>query len=280
MGLFGRHKKKKEESHNSRNDASNLKTVSEVSSNPAPPQQPPQPAMDLGEESKLSPPPSFGENNNLGDIRNQVSSMTQSESDNIKSANMNQSNSTQPDFNNSQQQSNAQDNSFDVEDDSLFDLSDFDMKGNQSSNQDFSSSQQSSPNDINFNINNTQPQTNNLNSQTAAGQQMNYPVPVNNAPQPTDTNMSRDTNLNFISNKNLNPGHVSHEKDFFITTHQFRSVLEIIESVKNKVKESSETHLRLMDIKSEEDIEYENLRKDFQFIEDKLYELDSVIFEK
>jgi hypothetical protein len=67
---------------------------------------------------------------------------------------------------------------------------------------------------------------------------------------------------------------------YYVTTAQFKRMLEIVEEVKVKVKETSEIHLRLMDIKSEEDIEYENLRKNFQFIEDKLYEVDSIIFEK
>lgn len=82
---------------------------------------------------------------------------------------------------------------------------------------------------------------------------------------------------NFIRNTHLRK-HVS--EDFFVTTSQFKGFLEIIDSVKDRVKDSSERHLRLLDIKSEEDIEYENLRKDFQFIEDKLYEIDSLIFEK
>lgn len=67
---------------------------------------------------------------------------------------------------------------------------------------------------------------------------------------------------------------------FFITTKQFKNLLEIVDSVKKRVKDASETHLRLMDIKAEEDIEYENLRKDFEFIEDKLYQVDNIIFEK
>lgn len=66
----------------------------------------------------------------------------------------------------------------------------------------------------------------------------------------------------------------------FLTTTQFKALLEVVDSVKNKVKDSSETHLRLMDMKAEEDIEYENLRKSFQFIEDRLYELDGILFEK
>ena len=72
---------------------------------------------------------------------------------------------------------------------------------------------------------------------------------------------------------------VNDTKPFFVTTSQFKALLEIIENVKQKTKETSERHLRLLDIKSEEDIEYENLKKDFAFIEDKLYEVDTLIFE-
>ena len=53
-----------------------------------------------------------------------------------------------------------------------------------------------------------------------------------------------------------------------------------VDKVKEKFKESSDIHLKLLDIKSEEDLEYENLRKNFQFVEEKLYEVDSLIFEK
>lgn len=90
-----------------------------------------------------------------------------------------------------------------------------------------------------------------------------------------DENISID-NLSFIQ-KNKNS---KEYEDFFITTKQFKTLLEIVEAVKNKVKGANETHLRLMDIKAEEDIEYENLRKDFEFIEDKLYEVDNLIFDK
>jgi hypothetical protein len=84
-----------------------------------------------------------------------------------------------------------------------------------------------------------------------------------------------DSNVEFIAHhKELNE-----TKPFFVTTSQFKGLLEIIENVKQKTKESSERHLRLLDIKSEEDIEYENLKKDFAFIEDKLYEVDTLIFE-
>lgn len=69
-------------------------------------------------------------------------------------------------------------------------------------------------------------------------------------------------------------------ESIYITTAQFKALLEIVEEVKVKAKDSAERHLRLLDIKSEEDIEYENLKKDFAFIEDKLYEVDSLIFER
>lgn len=69
------------------------------------------------------------------------------------------------------------------------------------------------------------------------------------------------------------------DQPVFITTEQFKKVLEHVEFVKNKVKVSSDTYLRLMDIKAEEDIEYENLRKEFQTMEEKLYEIDNILFE-
>ena len=72
---------------------------------------------------------------------------------------------------------------------------------------------------------------------------------------------------------------INETKPFFVTTSQFKALLEIIENVKQKTRDRSERHLRLLDIKSEEDIEYENLKKDFAFIEDKLYEVDTLIFE-
>ena len=94
-----------------------------------------------------------------------------------------------------------------------------------------------------------------------------------------DTTQEHLGNLNFVSNrKNIQKS--SSSETFFVTTSQFKALLEIVDSVKLKVKESSERHLRLLDIKAEEDVEYENLRKDFQYIEDKLYEVDSLIFEK
>ena len=82
----------------------------------------------------------------------------------------------------------------------------------------------------------------------------------------------------FMRNSHLHSHNT--DKTYYITTAEFKKLLEIVESVKSKVKDSSERHLRLLDIKSEEDIEYENLKRDFEFIEDKLYEVDSLIFDK
>lgn len=87
-----------------------------------------------------------------------------------------------------------------------------------------------------------------------------------------------DKNAHFMRNRSLH-SHTS-DKTYYITTAEFKKLLEIVESVKTKVKDSSERHLRLLDIKAEEDIEYENLKRDFEFVEDKLYEVDSLIFEK
>ena len=92
-----------------------------------------------------------------------------------------------------------------------------------------------------------------------------------------DTNTENLSSLSFASRSGVSR---SKDEDIFVTTSQFKSLLSIIDSVKARVKEATETHLRLMDIKSEEDIEYENLRKSFQYVEDKLYEVDNLIFEK
>jgi hypothetical protein len=68
------------------------------------------------------------------------------------------------------------------------------------------------------------------------------------------------------------------KKEFYVTTTQFKDLLDIVDSVKLKIKSTNELYLRLADIKSEEDIEFENLRKSFIFVEEKLYELDRVLF--
>ncbi len=94
-----------------------------------------------------------------------------------------------------------------------------------------------------------------------------------------DRSMHDKHELSFLK-RNMVAGSRKNFDTMFITTAQFKILLEVVEEVKDRVKEANETHLRLLDIKSEEDIEYENLRKDFQFMEDKLYELDAIIFEK
>lgn len=103
----------------------------------------------------------------------------------------------------------------------------------------------------------------------------------NNRDQSTsvvNTNLERSDSLTFMKNKSS--ARSLEKESCFLTTNQFKAMLEIVDSVKSKVKESTDIHLRLLDMKSEEDIEYENLRKNFQFVEDKLYELDSILFDK
>ena len=90
--------------------------------------------------------------------------------------------------------------------------------------------------------------------------------------------MEQPSELSFVkSHRETNPLSINSK---FLTTSQFKAMLELVEGVKSKVRDSTETYTRLMDIRSEEDIEYENLKKSFQFIEDKLYELDNILFEK
>ncbi|MCH8519451.1 MAG: hypothetical protein LAT82_01720 [Nanoarchaeota archaeon] len=81
----------------------------------------------------------------------------------------------------------------------------------------------------------------------------------------------------FIPTKGLS---ASDKETFFLTTNEFKHLLELVDSVKDRVRISTQRHMKITTIKAEEDIEYENMKKDFQFIEDKLYEVDSTIFER
>ena len=87
------------------------------------------------------------------------------------------------------------------------------------------------------------------------------------------------SSLSFVSGRSKQ-ARSSVSDNLYVTTSQFKTFLDIVEQVRSRVKDSSDRHLRLLDIKSEEDIEYENLRRDFQYVEDKLYEIDSLIFDK
>ncbi len=94
------------------------------------------------------------------------------------------------------------------------------------------------------------------------------------APETIDTHTRNDVALSFETKK------VSKKDEtIFLTTTQFKALLEVVDSVKSKIKTSTETHLKLMDMKAEEDVEYESLRKNFQFIEDKLHDLDGILFD-
>jgi hypothetical protein len=101
-----------------------------------------------------------------------------------------------------------------------------------------------------------------------------YNSTQSDAPEVIETHISNDVALNFETK------HISKKDEtIFLTTTQFKALLEVVDSVKSKIKTSTETHLRLMDMKAEEDVEYESLRKSFQFIEDKLHDLDEILFE-
>jgi hypothetical protein len=89
--------------------------------------------------------------------------------------------------------------------------------------------------------------------------------------------MEKDEDFEFLEKTNR---HIKEDSPIFITTNQFKEMMTMIDDIKFKLKESSETYLRLMDIKAEEDIEFENLRKSFQFFEEKLYQIDNILFEK
>lgn len=91
------------------------------------------------------------------------------------------------------------------------------------------------------------------------------------------SSMGYSSENNFMPTKGL-----SHAKQdtYFLTTTEFKHLLELIDAVKDRVKISTQRHMKITSVKAEEDIEYENMKKDFQFIEDKLYEVDSTIFDR
>lgn len=95
-----------------------------------------------------------------------------------------------------------------------------------------------------------------------------------------ESSIPEPSGMEVPSQHTLHTSSIHKNQALYITTTQYKKVLSVIDTVKDKVKEASNTHTRLIDIKSEEDIEYENLRRQFQHVEDQLYELDRIIFEK
>lgn len=94
---------------------------------------------------------------------------------------------------------------------------------------------------------------------------------------------SQHKNSQFVHESDFLPTKgLSHSKDdtYFLTTSEFKHLLELIDTVKDRIKTSGQRHMKITSIKAEEDIEYDNMKKDFQFIEDKLYEVDSTIFDR
>ena len=189
------------------------------------------PPLPVGNVEELSAPPIPG--GSLDDIKKQVASTPASQTTvNVSDS----SNVEDTELPNTNVDASSEEN-INLNDDSLFDLSDLDLDGAMLE----SSVDEGSAKEV--------------------GHQEEY----------------KESDMNFINNIKRK---VSKNETYFVTTKQFKQLLEIIESVKDRVKGSSDTHLKLLDIKAEEDIEYENLRKDFQFVEEKLYEIDNVIFEQ
>jgi hypothetical protein len=104
--------------------------------------------------------------------------------------------------------------------------------------------------------------------------ELKYESTQSDTPDVIEIHTSNDVALNFET-KNIS----KKDETIFLTTTQFKALLEVVDSVKTKIKTSTENHLRLMDMKAEEDVEYESLRKSFQYIEDKLHDLDEILFE-
>lgn len=93
-------------------------------------------------------------------------------------------------------------------------------------------------------------------------------------PQRESNHLSAD---DFVPTKGLS---VAKDDTYFLTTTEFKHLLEQIDAVKERIKASTQRHMKILSIKAEEDIEIESMKKDFQFIEDKLYEVDSTIFDR
>lgn len=94
---------------------------------------------------------------------------------------------------------------------------------------------------------------------------------------PDSSASSVDYDVHVSKSRRLN---VPKNDTFFLTTTEFKTLLDKVDQVKDRIKDSSQRHMKIMGIKAEEDIEIETMRKDFQFIEEKLYEIDSTIFDR
>ena len=90
------------------------------------------------------------------------------------------------------------------------------------------------------------------------------------------SNKKNEKDFSFSENDNLSQS----ESPFYIASQEYEKLLEIIKSVKDKVKKGSDVYLKLLDIKAQEDVEYDNLQKTFSYIEEKLYDADTLIFER
>lgn len=114
--------------------------------------------------------------------------------------------------------------------------------------------------------------------------QKSFEYPTHEQTNPTenlDENSIEDLSYQKISKSNYNFNFMKkkEEKPVFIKTRQYQSLLESIEEVKSKIKNSYDTYLKLSELKTEEDIEVENLRKEFEEIESRLYKIDQILFE-
>lgn len=256
MGLFSKHKKDDAAAKDSK-AASDKNNEAGKGSNEAP-KLDTSPKADVPPMGSLSSPPVPKASNALDDIKSEVST-TEPQERPKEEPEQNNSQNDVP-FNGNQTQSQGPQ----TEDDSLFDFSGSDLFGESDSQE-----------------------MGGFDSQKAA-KSPQLPAPSFDdsgfGAEPgfedgtVDTHMGKSRSLSFEGN------HDSFRKkeneNFFMTTQQFKAMMELVESVKSRVKDSSDRHLKLLDIKSEEDVEYENLRRDFQYVEDKLYELDSIIFNK
>ncbi|MFW5704816.1 MAG: hypothetical protein ACOCXG_03140 [Nanoarchaeota archaeon] len=257
MGLFSKHKEETQGGQipppptpGGESPKSNAPPMPPAPENSAPlaPNAPPAPSGNMPEPPKpaepsgrLIPPSPVG---NLNDIKNEVSGIESEEENNEENS------SGKP-------EKNTKEN--DNED--LFNFGDLEFEGLETGEIEEHSSKEKTDNGM-FDVSDVHSQ----------GAEYNKPE--------KEKNVEKLSNVSFISNKHVSSHVVDEPNSFFITTSQFKALLEITDQVKKKTKEAGETYARITDIKSEEDIEFENMKKQFQYIEDKLYEVDNIIFEK
>ena len=84
---------------------------------------------------------------------------------------------------------------------------------------------------------------------------------------------------NKISKKKKKIDNSDINENFFISMNDYRIFLDNINLVKKKIDESYKIHQWFLKKNEEEDIEFDNLKKNIVSVESELYKIDELIFE-